>query len=343
MKLKTKKELIKNWEMMLEGNVHQRKTWTYEIDISAPQIIFCDSFKVESNISKTLLIVDFGRLQLNNKDKTPASENSVIMDDNWDDSEDEAFMTPCSTAPDSRSSTTNTPTLCTAASYLTGDDTFNSNIDNNLTEGTLHDKIYNTYNIDLTEMQVLVCKGCERWSVASNKATSSMHLLDRFNISLQMERRIVYTMDPQYPSFTVSGTLPKLVAHVNEQKLLSISHIINVLFTSLPNTSSPNNSPSFLVNIAEEMEDDASIDGTVNSESSKLVAAQFAIDQMVLDVQSRGRSISELQVSGVKACYSKRPEEVSIQLSVHGLLLVDGIQSFGQDFELLVASHRHVG
>lgn len=49
------------------------------------------------------------------------------------------------------------------------------------------------------------------------------------------------------------------------------------------------------------------------------------------------------QVSGVRAALSKRPADLSASLSVHGLLLVDALQEFGPDFELLVASHKHVG
>lgn len=64
---------------------------------------------------------------------------------------------------------------------------------------------------------------------------------------------------------------------------------------------------------------------------------------MALEVQSRGRSVAELQVSGVKIAFTKRPLDVSIMLTVHSLLLVDALQTFGPDFELLVASHRHVG
>lgn len=80
-----------------------------------------------------------------------------------------------------------------------------------------------------------------------------------------------------------------------------------------------------------------------DNEASKVFIIQFSIDQMSLEVQSRGRCITELQVSGVKAAFSKRPEDINVTLSVHGLLLVDAIQSFGPDFELLIASHRHVG
>jgi vacuolar protein sorting-associated protein 13D len=62
-----------------------------------------------------------------------------------------------------------------------------------------------------------------------------------------------------------------------------------------------------------------------------------------MQVQSRGRCVAELQVAGVRAAYTKRPYDTSVSLSVHSLLLVDALQMFGPDFELLVASHKHVG
>lgn len=63
----------------------------------------------------------------------------------------------------------------------------------------------------------------------------------------------------------------------------------------------------------------------------------------IAQVQSRGRSIAEVQVMGVRAALARRPRDTSLSLSVHSLLLVDALQTYGPDFELLVASHKHVG
>lgn len=60
-------------------------------------------------------------------------------------------------------------------------------------------------------------------------------------------------------------------------------------------------------------------------------------------MQSRGRSIAEVQVCGVRAALCVRAADTSLSLSVHSLLLVDALQTYGPDFELLVASHKHVG
>lgn len=44
-----------------------------------------------------------------------------------------------------------------------------------------------------------------------------------------MERRVVHTIDPQYPSLTLTGNLPKLVAHINEEKVKAVQTLINVI------------------------------------------------------------------------------------------------------------------
>ena len=63
---------------------------------------------------------------------------------------------------------------------------------------------------------------------------------------------------------------------------------------------------------------------------------------MAVELQSQGQPVAELQVTGVKASFTKRPYDINVAMSVHSLLLVDALQTFGPNFELLVASHRHV-
>ena len=42
----------------------------------------------------------------------------------------------------------------------------------------------------------------------------------------------------------------------------------------------------------------------------------------------------------MKANFTKRPYDTSTSLMIHSLLVVDAMQTFGPDFELLVASHK---
>uniref|UniRef100_A0A182NBT9 UBA domain-containing protein n=1 Tax=Anopheles dirus TaxID=7168 RepID=A0A182NBT9_9DIPT len=393
MKNKTKQELMRNWNYIIEGHLSERKTWTLEFDISAPQIIFVDNFS--DRINSTIVVVDFGRLQLTNgengfnTDATPAAATVASTTTRasstskttggfftvgggqrdispeltaTENDEDDAFMTPCSTPPGSEASTTNSPTLVSAFSEMPDVVTAAAAIGDALDEYQLYQRLYDRYHLQLTDLQVLVCHAKERWTAASLKSTSNLHVLDRFSIVLQVERRVVYTCDPQYPSLTLSGTLPKLNAHINEYKVSSILTLVNKLSrwsgspeppaevwdSNLGPTSSstkqpPNETTSTASHANDEDASRASSSSLGKESATNIVVFQFTIDQMSLEVQSRGRSVAELQVSGVKAGYSQRPEDVSLTLSVHGLLLVDAMQSFGQDFELLIASHRHVG
>lgn len=351
-KHKTKMELKKNLNDIIEGRLSKRKTWTFEIDISAPQILFVENFI--DRLGSTIVVIDFGRFQLSNASpKSQGTNNTAqcLQNDAVDISvreseDDELFLTPCSTPPDfdqeCSSESFQTPLTSQAKSSLQNHPTQAIDELEVLNENTLYLKIYDRYEINLMDIQILVCKGKERWAFASSKGTSNLHVLDRFNITLHLERRIVQTIDPQFPSLTLCGTLPKLNAHINESKILSLTNMLNKVYSG--NVAE---SPHKSTEIASMTPDEDNIANQANNSKSnsysKLVLLQFTIDQMSLEVQSCGRSIAELQVSGVKTSLTQRECDTNLSLSVHGLLLVDAMQSYGQDFELLVASHRHVG
>ncbi|XP_015598611.1 vacuolar protein sorting-associated protein 13D isoform X2 [Cephus cinctus] len=305
MKRRTRRQIMKNWEQILEGDFVYRSSWDLQFDISAPQILLVEKF---TDAGAAVVVVDFGRLHLsNNKDEVILKAGSPTASDD----DDERYETPCSTPPGSQESGSLQEIQA-------------------LSEAALHQRLYDQYTIDLADLQVLVGKVRDNWKHARTRGMSNLHVLERFNISLQIERRIITTTDPQFPSVTVSGNLPRLVVHVNEQKVEAIRSMWNLLAGSMGSVE---------VNEPGSPKKEESIERP----SGCPMMIQFIIDQMTFELQSRGRSVAELQVSGVRASLSKRPADLSASLSVHGLLLVDALQEFGPDFELLVASHKHVG
>ena len=58
----------------------------------------------------------------------------------------------------------------------------------------------------------------------------------------------------------------------------------------------------------------------------KLLLLQFTVSDMSVELQSQGKSVAELQVTGVRAALTKRPFDTNIAMSVHSLLLVDALQ-----------------
>lgn len=316
MKRRTRRQLIKNWEQILDGDLVYRSSWDLQFKISAPQILLVESF-VDFNAA--VVVVDFGKLHLSNDTNLNQEILQAEPANSDDDEEEERFETPCSTPPGSQENGSLTDFQC-------------------LSETELHKKLYDQYTIDLVDLQILMGKAKDNWKHVRTRGMSTLHFLERFNISLQVERRVFITSDPSFPSVTVSGNLPRLVVHVNEQKVGAIRLMYNLLSSFSKSAGVPQTE---IVNVAEP--ESPRREENLDRSLSHAVMVQFIIDQMAFELQSRGRSVAELQVSGVQAALSKRMADLSVSLSVHGLLLVDALQEFGPDFELLVASHKHVG
>lgn len=243
------------------------------------------------------------------------------------------FLTPCSTPQESDISDIEDLTII---------DPLSQPHDYPINETELYNKLYDCYCLDLTDMQIMIGRAKDNWRYALNKGSSNLHILDRFSISLQIERRIVHTSDPLYPSLTLNANLPKLALHLNESKIQSARNLLHLIHsTGLP---SPFKTSQQLVEFDPDTgQDPNTISEDTSFEVSHLLMMQFTVDQISLEIQSRGRSVAELQVSGVKMTFTKRSVDIGVTLTVHSLLLVDALQTFGADFELLVASHKHVG
>ncbi|XP_051860655.1 intermembrane lipid transfer protein Vps13D isoform X1 [Drosophila albomicans] len=326
-KYETGKEnnFLNSWNQLLLGNEPNRKSWTFEIEVFAPRIIFLENYKINNSL---MVLMDFGKFQLVKTDFqkkstvfTTKTVDNYTTDSNGD--EEETYLTPCSTPPGSEKSGSESPTI--HENFFR--DVMNKN---SQLETVLQSKIYNTYTINFTNLQVLVCKYQERWET-NLKSSSNFHLIDKFNITLTIKQRIVFTSDPEYPSFTLFGTCPMILIHGNEER---IKHFLNIVY---PIT----NSSRFRDKKIQKPESKLIADN-YNVNGSHLVV-QFAIGQLIIEMQSKEKSIAELQIIGARAGIITMGGKSTITMSVHGLLLVDAIQSFGPDFELLVASHRNVG
>lgn len=347
-KQKTKEEFLKSLHSILDGHNSVRRNWDILCELSAPQIIIPEHFV---NKDALLMVIDLGKFHFSNTKETQSEMNTKNAEDptkvneDDDDADDEEFCTPAS-SPGSPLPSTKTSTNPDFAK-----------LDPNLMESTVIDKMYDRFTMSMEGMQVIIGRVKDNWRNAHLKGSSSLHVLDKFSISLLIEIRVVPTNDPQWPSIVISGTLPKLNVHVNEEKIQSLERMTRLLILGdaereeaskvsaacqtddLLNT--PMSSPIEDEEIGNLFSDWNSKTSDVNS-AAKLLLIQFCVSDMAVELQSQGRSIVELQVTGVKACLVKRPFDINMTLSVMSLLLVDALQTFGPNFELLVASHRHV-
>ncbi|KAG8285050.1 hypothetical protein J6590_089294 [Homalodisca vitripennis] len=173
MKQRTKQEIFRNWDKILQGHLTARKTWDIDLAISAPQIFLVEHFNDKNAV---LCVVDLGKLHFTNREPVVDVRLSVVSDPDQED--EEAFQTPCSTPPGSEAS----DSLETVGSPL------NQTLETSgsISELALHHKLYDRYSMDLNELQILVGRVKDNWKFAHLKGTSALHVLDRFSISLQL-------------------------------------------------------------------------------------------------------------------------------------------------------------
>ena len=298
-------------------NLSQQQSWDLLINISAPHILIPESVVSRDSL---LLIVDFGHFHVTRTDvNCIAAELASTTAD--EDEDDEEYITPCSTPPNETAVTTPLDDVVDASSILSGNK-----------DG---DDVSDKYNVHFSDLQLLVCRVKDNWKQAHLKGTSALHLLDRFSILIHVEKYGRILPGLEKPFLSLTGNLPHLVAHINEPKIHALVSVSKQFRSSGP--------PPQVYETSEEDETDSLDSNSAEVETpERWFFAQFNIEQLSVEVQSRGRSVAELQVGGVQASYSMRPSDSSIHLAVHSLLLVDAMQTLGSDYELLIASHKHV-
>ena len=381
-KERTKEELKKNFNSLLEGeNYRDNKIWDIAFELSAPQILIPEHFIDKDAM---IMVVDFGKLHLRNDgnelltkklasiEAQARSKSSNINQSSSNlqkylsglypgskaeeeeiDSDEEEFCTPAS------SPTTPVQIVSPPTEKV-------HEILDSVTETSIKRKLYDRYMISLSNMQIIVGRVKDNWKHAHIKGNSHLHILDKFSITLNCERRIVNTNDPNLPNIIIAGTLPKLVVHINEDKVHTIERMTRLLLGDLEDQHSPNQisascqtDSNYFMGSDGPNDDDTIINEDIGrtddqnffskwepksdlDASSKLLLLYFCVTDMSIQLQSQGKSVAELQVTGVKASFTRRPYDTNIAMSVHSLLLVDAIQTFGPNFDLLIASHRQV-
>lgn len=360
LKMQTKAEIRQTIDQLLVGEfIENSKRWTMKLDISAPQVIFPDDFQSEDPM---LVVVDLGRILLTNSQEDTKAKAKITQPEG-DDLSDEEYQTPLATPPSSPppefemafKDQAKSPELPSFKSPE-GAQAFCRNL-------------YEKYSLSFKDLQIMVGRYKDNWKHLQESEVGPTHVVEKFNVLLQLEQRLRYTSDPQLPGAVLSGTLPDLKVHINLEKMTALRSCLARL--SGPADGEENEgdgkgkslkSPDPLTlrreKIFQREDSQWKLQGSAKNLTqsvmtleqhtrevlveSRLLLAEFNINYMQLGVESNGRYISVLKVFGTNAHFVKRPYDAEVSLTVHGLLLVDTLQTYGSDFDLLVASHKHL-
>ncbi len=78
---------------------------------------------------------------------------------------------------------------------------------------------YDRYVLSLSDLQVLVGKVDENWREAVRSGRSRLHLLDKFTLSVRIQRMLNFSPEALEPNLSLAASLPSLSFHVDEQKV----------------------------------------------------------------------------------------------------------------------------
>ncbi|XP_034393657.1 vacuolar protein sorting-associated protein 13D isoform X3 [Cyclopterus lumpus] len=360
LKMQTKAEIRQTIDQLLVGEfIENGKRWTMKLDICAPQVIFPDDFQSEDPM---LVVVDLGRILLTNSQDDTKTSSKATQPEGEDMSDDE-YQTPLATPPESPPPELDMP----FKEQLKSPDL--SSLRSPESTLAYSRKLYEKYSLSFKDLQIMVGRCKDNWKHLQESEVGPTHVVEKFNVLLQLEQRLRYTSDPQLPGAVLSGTLPDLKVHINLEKMTALRSCLARL--SSPSMSdgdkgqerSPHiRSPDPLTlrhdKIFQREDSSWKLQGSAKNLTlsvmtleqhtrevlveSRLLLAQFNINYMQLGVESDGRYISVLKVFGTNANFVKRPYDAEVSLTVHGLLLVDTLQTYGSDFDLLVASHKNL-
>ncbi|KAK7884105.1 hypothetical protein WMY93_027228 [Mugilogobius chulae] len=336
LKMQTKAEIRQTIDQLLVGEfIENSKRWTMKLDISAPQVIFPDNFQSEDPM---LVVVDLGRILLT---------NSQVPD---------SLATPPESPPPELNLPSKEPLKSPEIPSLRSPENVLA----------CRKKLYEKYSLSFKDLQIMVGHCKDNWKHLQESEVGPTHVVEKFNVLLQLEQRLRYTSDPQLPGAVLSGTLPDLKVHINFEKMSALRSCLARLggstdkerSSSEKNTNPKPADPFRHQNIFKRDNSSWKLHGSTKNLTqsvmtleqhtrevlveSRLLLAEFNINYMQLGVESEGRYISVLKVFGTNAHFVKRPYDTEVSLTVHGLLLVDTLQTYGSDFDLLVASHKHL-
>ncbi|XP_039698117.1 intermembrane lipid transfer protein VPS13D isoform X2 [Pteropus medius] len=347
LKMQTKAEIRQTLDRLLVGDfIEESKRWSVRLDISAPQVIFPDDFKFKNPV---LVVVDLGRMLLTNTQddsKRKGGDGSASEETQFSDDE---YKTPLATPP-------NTPPPETSSSNGEKTPPFSGVefSEEQLQAHLLSKKMYERYSLSFMDLQIMVGRVKDNWKHVQDIDVGPTHVVEKFDVHLQLERRLIYTSDPKYPGAVLSGNLPDLKIHINEDKISALKNCFALLTTPEMKASDTQIKEKIFPQGGQRGSLQDSVMNLTQSVmlleqhtrevlvESQLLLAEFKVNCMQLGVESTGRYISVLKVFGTNAHFVKRPYDAEVSLTVHGLLLVDTMQTYGADFDLLMASHKNL-
>ncbi|CAF3378706.1 unnamed protein product [Rotaria sp. Silwood1] len=328
-----------NVKSIKQGQRRFKKKFDIYLDICAPQMIIPQS-------SHRALIIDFGYLTFindeyktstcplkncnmhnNNDSNSPSSitnyfqkrpyffneQPSLIITDD----DDEEFVTPDS-SPLANDNSLEIETTNYPINVISREQSI-SPINNN------ENLIYTLFSLSLCDMQL----GYLTYTNNQSKNNLSS-IIEKFGVCFLIQYRTAQTYDLLWPLIKVSGTLPKIILHLDPLRIETLCGTIN-------------NWGSFIENLTSSIvsnKTDITNNKNSNDDLSARLALGFSINEISIQLSDELRALSEIRIQNIDLTLMNYIYSNILSFSVHTLMIVDAIQNHGKDYELLLTSNR---
>ena len=186
------------------------------------------------------------------------------------------------------------------------------------------DLMYSSFSLSLCDMQL----GYLTYSNNQSKNNLSS-IIEKFGVCFLIRYRTVQAFDPLYPLIKVTGTLPKIIIHLDPSRLETLCGTIHNWGSFIENLTSSIVSQSDLTSNKKSIED-------LNARLS----LGFHINEISIQLSDDLRALSEIRIENIDLTLMNHSHANMLSFSVHTLMIVDALQNHGKDYELLLTSNR---
>ncbi|XP_063711479.1 intermembrane lipid transfer protein VPS13D-like [Symsagittifera roscoffensis] len=332
--------------VLLEGSsLKTQDRFSVLVNVSAPMIYIYAN--IESKDSQ-IVGVDLGKITFfNEKGKHDAlkdsvdcalgqNEQSVNMKpagQNSDD-EDEDFLTPPSSPPTGQLSPAQ-PNQPQPASGINSLQTNQKIPDRNSDAPAF----YKRYCLLLSDMQVFAGRRSQNWGETYLKGKSNLSLLERFSVNLSLDRCIATRALLNDANVIVQGSMSDIRLRFSQDKLVCLHSCLAQLSNkkSAAKTSQSNTKSEKVESNKEDFKNENLLSSKVD-ESKLQLLCQFSVSLISVALHSDEKSLAEFHVYSSSLSFRKYPYHQALSCNIRDAVLVDAVQRYGPEFDLLLAS-----
>ncbi|CAF3844146.1 unnamed protein product [Rotaria sordida] len=283
----TNNNKVKNFQLQnFKQNQHrEKKIFHTYVNIGAPEIII-------PLLSHDTLIIDLGCLILTNdsenkSDTVTSLINTAFTQQQFQENDDEAFLTPDS-SPEAIDNLSEVETTFYSINIIPTDQ-----IDDHIVE-------YSTLKLSINDIQI-------------GYSTDFSQIVERFSVYFVVQHRVNHL----WPLVNISGTLQKIIVHLNSEKIQNLCCTINPWIT-------------FIDNFVTKSHYQLNIWPVLN----------LHLDEINILLNDKSQILCDIHIQNIDLSLINTDHSKNLTFILQTLTIFDCIQKIGENYEILLKTNQ---